>query len=127
MSGTSPKQLEANRRNAQRSTKTGDACGPQTPCDGVAAIPVLSEVEGSDRGLQTSALKPFGGWDDIPVARSAVAHIRRSIPRQVLHLSGGFSFKNAIEHQLHRTMYSLQDYRRLSNSNLLETPPIDVN
>jgi len=114
MSGTSPKPLEANRRNAQRST------GPQTPCDGVVAI--------SDRGPHTIAHKPFRGWDDIPVERSAVAHTRRF--RHVSHLSGGFSFKNAIERQLHRAinqLQRLQDHRCLSNPKPPETLPIDQN
>jgi hypothetical protein len=128
MSGTSPKQLEATACNAQRSTKTGDACGPQTPCDGVAAIPDQGRGQASDRGSQTSALKPFGGWDDIPVERSAVAYPSRfshiTISADTLNI---VRCQGSIELSLDRAMYSLQDYRGLSHPQPSETPPIDEN
>jgi hypothetical protein len=117
MSGTSPKQLEANWRNAQRST------GPQTPCDGVAAIP--------NRGSQTSALKPFGVREDMPVERIAVVYRRRFVGPNSrssdIRMSEpqGFRPTKAIEHQLYRAMYSLQDQRGLSHPQPSETPPID--
>jgi hypothetical protein len=120
MSGSSPKQLEANWRNAQRST------GPQTPCDDVAAIPVLSEAEGSDRGSQTSALKPFSDWDDIPVERSAVAPARRfrtfRLSQAILR---SVPSQNAIERPLNRATDSLQEHRGLSHLQPSETLPID--
>jgi hypothetical protein len=122
MSGTSPKQLEATVCNAQRST------GPQTPCDGVAAIPVLSEAEGSDRGSQTSALKPFGGWDDILVERSAVAYPSRfSHITTSVHTLNIVRCQGSIEPSLYRAMYSLQEHRCLFHPNPSEMLPIEKN
>jgi len=112
MSGTSPKQLEADKAGDAR--KSGDACwrnaqrstGPQTPSDGRAAT--------GGRGSRTVAVNPFGGWDDIPVGRTAVAYRRL----------------NAIECQLHRAirdLQRLQEHRCLSNPQPSETPPMDEN
>jgi hypothetical protein len=98
MSGSSPKQLEANKRTAQRST------GPQTPCDGVAAIPVLSEAEGSDRGSQTSALKPLGVRADMPMESIAVAFASRlRIAPPALNTLKNVLYQNAIKHQLYKS------------------------
>ena len=96
MSGNSPKQLEAKPRNAQRSIKSGDACGPRTPTDGVTAIP--------DRGSLTIELKPFGVLEATLVEKIAVAHCRRSC---VLSSSLGafriFRYHYAIERKLYES------------------------
>jgi len=121
MSGNSSKQLEANRRNAQRSIKSGNACGPRTPASCLAAI--------SDRGLPINELKPFGVLDEILVEKTAVAYCRRSCVRP--SPSDTFRivrYQNAIERQLHRAitqLYRLQEHRCLSNPQPSETPPID--
>jgi len=117
MSGTSPKQLEANRRNAQRST------GPRTPTGCVAVI--------SNRGSLTDELRQVGVPEDMLVEKIAVAYASRfrvlsSSPdtlRIVRH-------QNAIERQLHRAitqLYRLQEHRCLSNPQPPETLPIDEN
>jgi len=111
MSGNSPKQLEAKPRNAQRSIKSGNACGPRTPTDGVAAIPDQGRGQASDRGSLTIELKPFGVLENALVENLAVAYCRQ----------------NAIERQLNRAIYSLKENRCLSHANTLETPPIDQN
>jgi len=117
MSGTNPKQLEANRRNAQRST------APRTPTDGVAAI--------SDCGLQTIELKPLGVPEGTQVGKIAVAPCCRSC---ILPSSSGtlkiVRYQNAIERQLNRAinqLRSLQEHRGLSNPQPPETLPIDEN
>jgi hypothetical protein len=122
MSGTSPKQLEATARNAQRST------GPQTHSDGVGAPPFRWFFAISDRSPRTVAVKPFGGWDDILVERSAVAYPSRfshtTISADTLHI---VRCQGSIELPLYRAMYSLQEHRCLSNPQPPETPPIDKN
>ena len=135
MSGTSPKQLEANRSNAQRST------GPRTSTDGVAAI--------SDRGSLTVVLKPFGVPEEMPMEKLAVAHRRRY---HILPSSNGYPTallwvqlihapafpdrrspdkivccQRPIELPLDRAMSSLQEHRCLPHSNPSETLPIDEN
>ena len=112
MSGSSPKPLEANRRNAQRSNRL------RMPTDGVAAT--------SDRGSLTIAINPYGILEAILVERIAVAPCRRfrvlptysNSPRIVL-------YQNAIERQLNRAVYNLQEHRGLSHPRPLEIPPID--
>jgi hypothetical protein len=110
-----------------------DSTGPQTPCDGVAAIPLLSETEGSDRRPQTIAHKSFGGWDDILVERLAVALRRRFVGPNSCSSDTreseprGVRPTKAIERQLHRAMYSLQEHRGLFHPQPAETPPIEKN
>ncbi len=123
MSGNSPKQLEAKPRNAQRSIKSGDACGPPTPTDGVAAI--------SDRGSLTIELKPFGVLEATLVEKIAVAHCRRSC---VLSSSLGafriFRYQYAIERQHNRAITQLrrlQDDRCLFHIQPSETRTIEQN
>jgi hypothetical protein len=115
MSGSSPKQFEAN--------KTGDACGLRTPADGVAAIPdpcLRREGRGqaSDRGSLTIVHKSFGVPEDTLVEKIAVApccqfvgpnssssDIRKSEP-QGFRPTKAFKIapsKNAIERQLHKS------------------------
>ena len=117
MSGSSPKPLEANRRNAQRSP------GPRTPTDGVAAI--------SDRGSLTIALKPFGVLEATLVEKIAVAYASRFrvFPTSADTLRN-VRYHNAIERQLNRAitqLYRLQEHHGLSQPQPLETPPIDQN
>jgi hypothetical protein len=120
MSGTSPKQLEATARNAQRSTKTGDACGPRTPTDGVAMIP--------NRGSITIGLKPFGVPEDMLVEKLAVAYTSRfpqmTTSADTLNI---VRCQGPIEPSLNRAIYSLQEHRGLSNPQPPETPSIDEN
>ena len=123
MSGSSPKQLEANRCNAQHSTKSGDACGPRTPASCPAAI--------SARGSLINKLKPFSVLDEMLVEKTAVAYCRRLCVRpspsdtfRVVH------YQNAIERQLNRAitqLYRLQEHRCLSYPQAMETLPIDKN
>ncbi len=101
MSGNSPKQLEAKPRNAQRSIKSGNACGPRMPTDGVAAI--------SDRGSLTIELKPFGVLEATLVEKIAVAHCRRScVLSSSLGAFGIFRYQYAIERQHNRAITQLQ-------------------
>ena len=123
MSGNSPKQLEAKPRNAQRSIKSGDACGPRTPTDGVAAV--------TDRGSLTIELKPFGVLEATLVEKIAVAHCCRSC---VLSSSLGafriFRYQYAIERQHNRAITQLrrlQDDRCLFHLQPSETRPIEQN
>ena len=115
MSGTSPKQLEANWRNAQRST------GPRTPYGCVAAI--------SDRGLPTDDLKSASVPERMLVEKIAVSYwrLRRTLPssRDTLKI---VRYQYAIERLLHRTinqLRSLQEHRGLSHPNPMENSPID--
>ncbi len=117
MSGSSPKQLEANWRNAQHST------GPPTLTDSVAAI--------SDRGSLTIELKAFGVLEVTLVEKIAVAHCRQScVLPSSLNIFKIVRYQNAIERQLHRAttqLQRLQVYRCLSNLQPPETSPIDQN
>jgi len=131
MSGNSPKQLEAKPRNAQRSIKSGNACGPRTPTDGVAAIPDQGRGQASDRGSLTIELKPFGVLEATLVEKIAVAHCRRFC---VLSSSLGafriFRYRYAIERQHNRAitqLLRLQDDRCLFHLQPSETRPIEQN
>ncbi len=96
MSGTSPKQLEANRRNAQRSIKSGDARGPRTPAGkalvrfnalkhGLLAKSVILPIRSrSEKQRHFDALlaqlidelKPVGILEDMLVEKIAVSYWR---------------------------------------------------
>jgi hypothetical protein len=129
MSGTSPKQLEADkagdacRRNAQRST------GPRTRYP--TALLWVGAPAISDCGSLTIELKPFGVPEASPVEKESVANCRRSynLPASC-DTFRTLRYQNAIERQLHRAitqLYRLQEHRGLSNPQPLETPPIDEN
>jgi hypothetical protein len=125
MSGTSPKQLEANQQNAQHST------GHSTPTDGVAPIPDRGWGQASYHRSQTVAFKPLGVLDEMLVEKIAVAYCRwlcvRPSPSNTFRI---VLYQNAIERQLHRAikeLRSLQDHRCLSNLQPSGTPPIDQN
>ncbi len=119
MSGSSPKQLEAKRRNATRST------GHRTPANGLGVAAI------SDRGSLTIELKPFGVLEATLVEKIAVAHCRRSC---VLSSSLGafriFRYQYAIERQHNRSIMQLrrlQDDRCLFHLQPSETRPIEQN
>jgi len=96
MSGTNPKQLEANRCNAQRSTKSGDACGPRTSAGkarvkfnalkhGLLAksviLPIRSRSEKQSHfdallAQLIEELKPVGILEDMLVEKIAVSYWR---------------------------------------------------
>jgi hypothetical protein len=110
MSGTSPKQLEADktgdacRRNAQRSTKAGDACGPRTPTGCVAVIPDQGRGQASDRGSLTDELRQVRVPEDMLVEKIAVAYASRfSVLPSSPDTFGHVHFENAIERQLHKS------------------------
>ena len=119
MSGTSPKPLEAKRRNATRST------GHRTPADGVGVAAI------SDRGSPTIGLKPFGVLEATLVEKTAVAHCRRfSVLPSSFNTFRIVRYLHAIERQLNRAITQplrLQEHRCFSHPQPSETMPIDKN
>jgi hypothetical protein len=114
MSGSSPKQLEATARNAQRFTS------PRIPADGVAAI--------HNRGSLTIGLKSFGVPEDMPMEELAVAYPSRFSHKTIsADTLNNVRCQGTIEPSLDRATYSLQEHRGLSHPEPSETPPIAEN
>ena len=124
MTGRIPKQLEANRRNPPEAGSTG----PRTPASCVAAVPDQGRGQASDRGSLTDEHRQVDVLEDMLVEKIAVAHASRfRVPPSSPDTFGHVHFENAIERQLNRAIYSLQEHRCLFHPQPLETPPIDKN